>query len=41
MSGKIREIQIVVWVNPTRKEESPIDWLTSGAVAEANRQLGA
>ena len=39
VSGKVREIQSVVWVNPTREAEAPIGWLSSGAVAQASRKL--
>lgn len=35
--GQLRQI---VWVNPTKAEEKPIDWLRNGARAEAHRQLG-
>ena len=41
VSGKIREIQSIVWVNPTSENDAPIQWLSSGAATEANRQLGA
>lgn len=36
----IRELRRIVWVNPAREAEAPIDWLRSGAVAEASRMLG-
>ena len=35
--GQLRQI---VWVNPTKADEKPIDWLRNGARAEAHRQLG-
>lgn len=35
--GQLRQI---VWVNPTKADERPIDWLENGARAEAHRQLG-
>ena len=41
VSGRVREIQSIVWVNPTREAEAPVDWLRSGAVAESSQQLGA
>ena len=34
--GQLRQI---VWVNPTKADEKPIDWLRNGARAEAHRQL--
>lgn len=39
-SVKVRQLQLVVWVNPTKDDEEPIDWLENGAMAEAHRQLG-
>ena len=35
--GQLRQI---VWVNPTKADETPIEWLRNGARAEAHRQLG-
>ena len=35
-----RELNPIVWVNPTRWTENPIDWLRNGAKAEDCRQLG-
>lgn len=35
--GQLRQI---VWVNPTKPDETPIEWLRNGAKAEAHRQLG-
>lgn len=35
--GQLRQI---VWVNPTKADERPIEWLENGARAEAHRQLG-
>lgn len=37
----VRELRQVVWVDPTRDDEKPIDWLQNGAKAEASRRLGA
>lgn len=37
----VRELRQVVWVDPTRDDEKPIDWLQNGAQAEASRRLGA
>lgn len=37
----VRELRQVVWVNPTKKKEKPIDWLQNGAPDEAWRRLGA
>ena len=39
-AGSIPELRRIVWVNPARHSETPIDWLCSGALAEASRQLG-
>ena len=40
-SNGVNELKQIVWVNPTRDEETPIDWLQNGARAEAHRMLGA
>lgn len=37
---KIPKIQPIVWVNPDRPDEKPIEWLQAGAPAEAFRMLG-
>ncbi len=37
----LQELRPIVWVNPTRCEESPIRWLLDGAQAEPHRMLGA
>ena len=39
-SVDVRELRSVMWVNPTIREERPVCWLLSGAVAERHRQLG-
>lgn len=39
-AGSVRELSPIVWVNPTRQSESPVDWLRNGAKAEECRQLG-
>jgi hypothetical protein len=31
----------LVWVNPTRSEEQPLDWLAAGAPRETARMLGS
>jgi hypothetical protein len=36
----IPEIQRIIWVNPDKPEERPIEWLQSGAPADAWRMLG-
>jgi hypothetical protein len=36
----IRELQNIVWVNPDKPEETPIEWLKSGANPESERLLG-
>lgn len=40
-SAVVRELKGIVWVNPTRTVDAPVDWLRSGARAEAHRQFGA
>ena len=40
VSVNVQQLQQVVWVNPTIREERPILWLRSGARPEAHRQLG-
>ena len=37
----VHELRQVVWVDPTRDDEKPIDWLRNGAQAEASWRLGA
>jgi len=37
----VQELKLIVWVNPTRCEESPVRWLLDGAQAEPQRRLGA
>ena len=39
-SDQVSDLKQIVWVNPTRDEETPIDWLRNGAKAEAHRMLG-
>ena len=39
-SDEVVDLQQIVWVNPTRDEETPIDWLQNGARAEVHRMLG-
>jgi len=36
----VRRLRSVVWVNPTADDESPLEWLRSGARSEASRCLG-
>jgi hypothetical protein len=31
----------VVWVNPNKADEAPIEWLEAGAPADAHRMLGS
>ena len=40
-SNNVGELKRIVWVNPTRGDETPIDWLRDGAKAEEHRLLGA
>lgn len=35
----VREIRRIVWVNPAKTNEQPIDWLENGARIESTRQL--
>jgi hypothetical protein len=37
---RVRALKLVVWVNPDRSEEEPIDWLEGGAERESHRRLG-
>ena len=37
----VQELKPIVWVNPTRCEESPVRWLLEGAQAEPHRMLDA
>jgi hypothetical protein len=36
----IGTIRRIVWVNPCKDEETPIEWLKTGAVLEKERRLG-
>jgi hypothetical protein len=40
ISGSVRTLKSLVWVNPAKDEELPINWLRQGAKAEENRRLG-
>ena len=40
-SVRVQELKQIVWVNPTRCEESPVRWLLDGAQSEPQRMLGA
>jgi len=40
ISGSVRSLKSLVWVNPAKDEELSIDWLREGAQAEENRKLG-
>ena len=39
-SNNVGELKRIVWVNPARGDEKPIDWLRDGAKAEEHRLLG-
>ena len=39
-ADQVGELRTVVWVNPERKEETPLLWLRNGASAELERMLG-
>jgi hypothetical protein len=40
ISGSVRSLRTVVWVNPTNDDEHATDWLRQGANADEERQLG-
>ena len=40
-SNNVGELKRIVWVNPTREDETPIDWLRDGAKTEGHRLLGS
>ena len=40
-SNNVGELKRIVWVNPTREDEKPIDWLRDGAKTEEHRLLGS
>ena len=39
-SNNVGELKRIVWVNPTRGDEKPVDWLREGAKTEERRLLG-
>jgi hypothetical protein len=39
VSSTVPVLSPIVWVNPDREEENPIQWLEDGAEAEPNRML--
>ena len=41
VANEVEELKQIVWVNPTKDEETPIEWLQNGARAEVHRMLGA
>ncbi len=40
-AGQVPEIRDLVWVNPDKPEEEPIEWLRDGGIAESERRLGS
>ena len=38
-SSTVPDLSPIVWVNPDREEEKPIQWLEDGAEAEPDRML--
>lgn len=38
-SNGITELKGIVWINPSKSEENPIEWLETGAKNEKKRQL--
>ncbi len=41
VANEVEELKQIVWVNPTKDEERPIEWLQNGATDEKHRWLGA
>ena len=39
VANSVRRIGQIVWVNPDKTDEEPIDWLEKGAKAESSRRL--
>jgi hypothetical protein len=39
-SKSLRELRQIVWVNPNREDEQPVQWLQQGAKPERKRMLG-
>jgi hypothetical protein len=40
-SDTLERLRDVVWVNPAREEDTPIEWLKAGAPPDEDRMLGA
>lgn len=40
ISTAVPELKPIVWVNPDKEEEEPIEWLRNGARPESRRTLG-
>jgi hypothetical protein len=40
ISGSVRSLKSLVWVNPIKDDEHATDWLSQGANADEERQLG-
>lgn len=40
VTHEIRKLKQIVWVNPCKNEETPLDWLQNGAEPERERLLG-
>jgi hypothetical protein len=40
-SDTLERLRDVVWVNPNKADETPIEWLEAGAPADAHRMLGS
>jgi len=38
-ANSVRKIRRIVWVNPDKTDQRPIDWLKKGARIESTRQL--
>jgi hypothetical protein len=37
---RIAHVRLVLWINPSREDETAIEWLNAGAKLQRNRQLG-
>jgi hypothetical protein len=40
VTHEIRKLKLIAWVNPCKSEETPLNWLHSGAEPERERLLG-
>lgn len=40
VATQVTELRNIVWVNPDKAEEKPVEWLENGAKSESDRWLG-